>query len=305
MGRRPKDDPTLPCVIQGIPVGIPRSTAEMLPDAVQFIDALLTRKVSVPMATEYARLAAKLRREGRLGTPELLVQRNERTAANAYWRWVEGSYAGRTIPVIRAFADEDVRRGIGWLRVHSLVPPFEGKAVRRVTRLPTAMLNAELREDPSGGVLAVPRETALFPCATWTLHVPRSPVAAHKDPCDDCIVIELDAAKLDVLAQGFEAAWGHRDLQRVPPECYLFGQPPRETKLAVQDPESTGRVVALVPNGALASALEAFGSSVTPQAVSFSARVREPVPDVVVISRKAAGAELESVLAAVRSAWAP
>lgn len=303
MGRRPASDPSIPHLIQGIPVGIPRSVLDVLPDAAQFAAALLARQVSASMAREYLRLTAKLRREGRLGTPELLVQRTERTAANAYWRWIEDSYAGRTIPVIRAFADEDVRRAITWLRVHSLSPPFEGKTVRRVTRLPTALLNPALRDEPGGGVRALPIESALFPCDAWTLHVPRSPVAAHRDPCDDCIVVELDAAKLEVLARAFESAWGHRDLTRVPPECYLFGQPPRETKLAAQDPEATGRVVALMPNGALAAALEAFGGSVTQQTTAFTDRVREPVPDVIVISRKAAGAELENVLAAVRSVW--
>ena len=294
MPRRPANDPTIAVQVEGRTVSLATSTLEHLPNAAAFIAALLRRRLSLPMAREYARLAAKLKREGQINHLALLSRRNERTAANAYWTWIAESYTVRVTPVIRALQQYDVRQRIGFIRRHSLVPPFEGKRVPRLTRWPRLALDGDTRS-----IAYDPGETTMAPCGSWTLHVPPRALPAHSDPCMDCTVIELTEAQLYVIAEAFKSAWGHCDLNRVPPECPLFGQPPPEGDVPVVDAEGVGRTVALMPTSALSNAIENVGGSVTPQVETFLARLEGA--DSVLISKKLVAERRDEVVAAVRT----
>jgi hypothetical protein len=244
------------------------------------------------------KLVARLRKQGRLDRPEQIVHNTERTAANAYHRWQADSYRERVHHVTRAFANDDVRRGVAWLRVGSVQPPSEGKVVPRLTGMGEVVLNSETMT-----ASATPATFGWFPCDKWTLHVPRAECAAHQDPCVDCTVIELDGDKLEVIAQAFEKAWGHRNLHTVPAECSLFGEPPREwdDKETVPEPTDTGRIVALIPRGALASALGQLRGAVTDDLASFDANLQQGA-DVLIIARSLLGdAHFDDIALSVQS----
>jgi hypothetical protein len=261
-----------------------------LPEARGFLEDLMARgRVSPSVATTYVKLVAKLKRQGRLGAPEHLIHPVERTAANAYHRWAAEGYQLRVQPVVRAFKHDDVRRGVSWLRRGSLVPPYAGKVVPRVTSLSQITLDPETLS-----ASATSPTIGWFPCDKWTLHVPVSEdVPAHADPCVACTPIELDDVLLEAVACAFEKAWGHRDLAIVPMDALLFGQPPREwesTTGAVAPAQATGRVVALVSSGTVASAITGMGGSATADLDSFVARLNEGV-DVLVLAKDVLGKE--------------
>jgi hypothetical protein len=268
------------------------------PEARAFLEQLLARGgISPPVAGQYVKLVARLRKQGRLDQPDLITHNTERTAANAYHRWQAEAYHARVQPVIRAFAHDDVRAGVQWLRVGSVSPPFEGKIVPRLTSM------GEIRLDPETRTAsATPATIGWFPCDTWTLHVPRAECAAHQDPCINCTPIELDVAKLEVIAQAFESAWGHRNLPIVPAECFLFGEPPRDWKPEdATAPAAAGRIVALIPRGALASSISQLRGAVTDDLTSFDARLKEGA-DVLVISRAVLGdASFDDIALSVQS----
>jgi len=283
-------------------------TLEALPDAQEFLLGLMGRgTVSLPIAAHYVRLAARLKRQGRLNMPAAITHNTERTAANAYWRWVSESYTARLSPVLRAFAKSDfVRTAYTWIRVHALVPPvIPGKDVKRIPRL-TSFGHSSLDPVTREVVVHEAPRVEWVPTTAWTLHVPHKPAPPHEDPCPDCAVIELDdkGVQLQVLATAFESAWGHRDLSRVPADALLFGAPPREDAQVVERTVApAGRIVALMPPSQLANDVERLGGSVVRELDMFAARAREVVPDAVVISRASAGARLEDVLAVVRAVW--
>ncbi len=275
------------------------SLLDTFPEARAFAQDLLGRgNISPAVTSVYVKLAARLKRQGRLFKPELLVHNTERTAANAYLRWQTESYYARVQPVIRAFKHADVRDGIAWLRVGSVVPPYEGKTIPRITSMPELRLDTETKTVIS----ATPATFGWFPCASWTLHVPRAACPAHKDPCVDCTPIELTSELLEALASAFEAAWGHRNLHLVPSETPLFGEPPRDWKAdSAPPPVETGRIVALVPRGALASALSSLRGSVTDDLAAFDARLKEGA-DVLVIERSVLGsAHFDDIALSVQS----
>ncbi len=147
-----------------------------------------------------------------------------------------------------------------------------------------------------------PPEYGWVESSAWTLHLPPKPCAFHKDPCLTCTAVELTAPQLEVIAAAFEKAWGHRDPSSVPPECPLFGTPPREGGPADRKTESIGRVVALLPDSALADALRQVRAHVTAAPEAFIDSLSGGA-DVIVISRAAAGARYEAVLGVVREAW--
>lgn len=256
------------------------------PEARAFLTDVMARgSVSAPVAKQYVLLAARLNRHGRLGDPAKLTHNVERTAANAYWRWQGEAYAERVTPVVRAIASADLTAGVSWLRRSSLVPPFEGKAVPRVTSMGGIQLDAGTQQ----AVTTAPT-VGWLPCSTWTLHVPRSASSVvHADPCAACAPIELSSEQLELIAVAFEKAWGHRDLGRVPAESLLFGQPPRESVGTVQL-QTSGKIVALLGPGALASAITGLGGSVTTEASAFTMRLKEGV-DAVLVSKDALGNE--------------
>lgn len=274
------------------------STVTAFPEAQVFIEHLLDRGISEHVAAEYARLVAKLVREGRAATPEFVTQRNARTAINAYWEWIEAAYTERVRPVIRALVDADVTRGISWLRRSSLVPPREGKTIPRLAAMPQLHLDADTRAAHSTAA-----EIVWVPSAAWTLHVPRAPLAVHEDPCGNCTPIELDAAKLEVIAQAFEKAWGHRDLAAVPPECLLFGRPPRVQDPPKQDIVPARRILALLPAGALGDAVTQLGGAVVRDVEAFCDRLGDSDNEIVVISRSMAVDHRHELLQALSAAW--
>jgi len=299
MSRRPASDVVVPYVIAGTTFKIATSTLNAFPGAPAFIKTQLAKGVSGHVAGEYARLIAKVIREGRVGNPELIAERSQRTAINAYWAWVEAAYYVRVQPVIRAFAHSDVREGVEWLRVGSLVPPTPGKKIPRLTKMPTITLDSNTQAAASTAA-----EFGWFETNAWTLHVPRSAkVPMHTDPCIDCTPIELTPELLEVIAKAFEDAWGHRDLQRVPAECFLFGQPPRSGSRATTQAVSVGKIVALLPPSVLADNVTQLRGYVTEQEDAFRSRLTEGEVDVLVISREAAGKHFAGLLHAVRLAW--
>ncbi len=256
------------------------------PEAQAFLTDVLARgSVSAPVAKNYVILAARLNRGGRLGDPAKLTHNVERTAANAYWRWQGEAYAERVQPVVRAFANADLTAGVSWLRRSSLVPPYEGKVVPRVTSMGGVQLDPETQTT----VVTAPT-IGWVPCSAWTLHVPRSASSVvHADPCAACTPIELSNEQLELIAVAFEKAWGHRDLGKVPAESLLFGQPPRESVGTVQT-QASGKIAALLGPSALASAITGLGGAVTTDPVSFSARLKEGV-DAVLVSKGVLGDE--------------
>lgn len=268
---------------------------EGFPEAASMLDYLLARgKVSPAYASHYVVLAARLRRLGRLNTPEAIVRRVEKTAANAYWRWATEGYVTRLRPVLAALKSDDVREGYRWLRRGSLVPAYPGKMIqRRLLPVPT-----------KPGEAPQPQRTiAEEPCSVWTLHVPRKAnTPVHTDPCPDCTTVKLTMEQVEVIAAAFENAWGHRNLDAVPPECFLFGPPPIDGRVAASL-APTARIVAAVPDGALAQALDQLGASATRDSTVFVDRVRAAGTAAVVIDfRTVKVDQLDTVIGAVREA---
>lgn len=305
MSRRPKNDPTVTLVIRDIPIKLGQSTVNAFPQVKGFLAAQLDRGVAAAIATEYARLTAKAMREGRVGTPKALTSRSAQTAVNAYWRWVETSYAARIAPVLRALTVQvpGLREVIGAIRRGSLVPPPVAPAVKLIPQ-PGWIQTAALNADTMSVELDAPPRTQWVPCNDWTLHVPRDPrTPVHVDPCETCNTIGLSDTQLDVIATAFESAWGHRNLFDVPAECPLFGQPPiSDATAAAGNTKTVGRVVALIQPCALSDTVQAMHGSVSRDATVFRARVREgDPPDVIVVSRTADPVLFDLVLGTVLS----
>ncbi len=299
MSRRPASDVAVPTNIDGIIFKLATSTLTHLPDAPAFIRACLHKGVSAGIAAEYARIAAKVFREGRAAEPERLIVPNQRTAINAYWRWADEAYELRTRSVMRAISHDALRKGVSRLRVHSLSAPFEGKKILQMTSFPQLRLDGDTKS-----IDFRPATQAWVDCPAWTLHVPQSDdVPVHQDPCATCTVIALDLQQVEVVAAAFESAWGHRDLTQVAPGHFLFGRPPREANGPVRETPADGRVVALLMAGPLADAVTHLRGVSTRIPSLFVERLQEAVPDVVMISRAAAGNDLPAMLAAIAKAW--
>ncbi len=281
--------------VDGYAYTFTKRALEGLPEAHGFLANLLARgKVSAANAVYYVKLVARLRRLGRLNTPEALVHRVEKTAANAFWRWCGESYAARVRPVLDALNNGDVRIGYRWLRRGSLVPSYPGKVIQwRMLPIPV-----------KPGESPMPARTiAEEPCSTWTLHVPKKATTpVHSDPCPDCTCVKLTAEQVEVIAQAFESAWGHRNLDTVPAECFLFGTPPIDSKL--DNPNmSTARTVAIAPDGALTMALEQLGASVSRDDLAFIDRARAADTAAVVVDFRVVKPDrIDAVLAVVREA---
>jgi hypothetical protein len=291
--------PPVQLVVRNIPFNFTSRALEGFPEAPAFLGALLDRGgVSPRIACEYVRLAARLKRQGRLSDPNN-QHRVEGTAANAYWRWAGESYAQRVQPVIRALPQVDLKRALPYLRRAALIPPFEGKLVPRMVAPAQAVLDAETRT-----ATVAPPTFNMVPCSDWTLHVPAKPVPAHADPCLTCMTVDLSVEHVEIIANAFEQAWGHRQLEKVPPDCLLFGEPPRAYTGESIVLAKAGRIVALCEPGAAAEALNTIGAKVTMDVDSFLARLAEGA-DSVFISRAAAGdlGTCTHVISAVKNQW--
>lgn len=296
MSRRPKNDIDVPITIGDVTFRLATSTMTALPTAPLFLRYLLDGGVSVAMAAEYARLAAKCIREGTT-RPEQLLRMNERTAMNRYWKWIETVYAQRVQPVRLAIPDADLRQTLGWLRVHSLVPPYDGKTVPRLTRMPQLHFNTE--------TMAASMEPMRFerqPCAGWTLHVPLREVPVHVDPCDDCAVYDLTPAQVEVIATAFKDAWGHTDLSLVPAESPLFGTQPLTTELRTRAVKTNGRTVGMLHVCDHAEYLITRGAHVATTLPALLSRLDDAPADVLVLSRELIGAErYDAIVQVLRS----
>jgi hypothetical protein len=286
--------PTVTLTVDGEAFTFTKRALEGFPEAPSFLTALLARgKVSPPNAAYYVRLVARLRRQGRLNVPQAIVHRVEKTAANAYWRWCGENYATRLRPVLDALKNDDVRFGYRWLRRGSLVPSYPGKVIQ------WRMLPVPPKPGESKMLPAIAEE----PCSVWTLHVPRKATTpVHTDPCPDCACVKLTMEQVEVIAAAFENAWGHRNLDDVPAECFLFGTPPIDGKVEAQLTPTT-RIVAIMPDGAHAQALDQIGASVSREFTAFVDRVRATNTVAVAIDfRTVKVDQIDAVMMAVREA---
>lgn len=302
----PKIKDPVTVVIDGTAIQFSKRALVEFPEARAFLTHLTTvGSISLSVAVQYTKMAARLKRQGRLTDSRLLVHPIERTSANAYWKWCAEAYAIRTAPLIHAFADDDFRKGVSWIRRHDLVPPFEGKTITRMTALGTLALDGDTK-----AVSATPARYEQTPCTTWTLNVVKAPSPAphqHQDPCGSCVTFEIDAKRGAAIMQAISLAWGHTELEKIPPEALLFGQPPLDSTAGAAagaaSTQTPDRIVALLPAGRFADAVEALGGTVARDGAAFELLVQQRQPDVVVVARgnnnNSAGAALE----AVKRAW--
>jgi hypothetical protein len=289
-------------VANGQTYTFPPRTIDDFPDAAAFLVGLIARgRVASHVAKIYVQTVARLRRGGRLADLSLLNHRVERTAANAYLRWHAETYDARVAPIAHAFASRlPNKTAVRWLRVHALVPPFEGKTTATRTPAPP---------DPAAwekvrARIAVPVQemvVTLQPSHTWTLHVPDKLVPAHTDPCDTCHTIELADKDLEVLAVAFEGAWGHRDINKVPRDAFMFGESPAVASSEVVKDKGE-KIAALATVGVTGDELARIGAAVARDVDGFVARLMEGANGVY-LSKTACGAQLVNVLDAVASAW--
>jgi hypothetical protein len=212
------------------------------------------------------------------------------------------------IDVMYRLTNAHVRECVASLRVGSLVPPYPGKLIPRKTFNPALCPPLGAPEPFTGQAprpsLPLPPnvgvEITWHPTAAWTLHCPVSTKSdtPHKDPCLDCVAYELVEEQLQVIAKAFYDAWGPQDIGSMPPECYLFGQPPPASPYshAARKLGAAGHVVALLDRGPLADDIEQFGGSVTSSVDAFLVRMRERTPDVIVLDRSRVTADVLRVL---------
>ena len=296
----PKDyGPLVDLVVRNRTYTFTAKSIEDFPEANAFLDGLVARgSIAVAACVLYVKLAAKLRRTGRLHQPETLANRTERTAARAYWKWVRENYDLRVRPVLTAFSNSDLRRGIQLLRVSSIVPPSPDKKLYRRTLVMT---------HPGPGHVQQP-DYVIDACPDlWTLHVPiDASTPWHNDPCiDQCDVVKVSTPEqLEAVRIAIEKAWGHSDLSKLPRDAFLFGQPPISE--APIDDTTSAHIVALTDrHSKIGGAIEALGGSYAIQPDVFATRLQGDQPaDVVVIDFSTTPyANAEAVLIAVHTAW--
>jgi hypothetical protein len=280
----------------------PPRAIDDFPEAAAFLTGLLARgRLATHVAKTYVQLVARLRRAGRLADLSLLHNRVERTAANAYVRWQTETYDARLAPVLAALATRlPNKNAIRWLRVHALVAPFEGKTT--TTRMPAAPDPARWKQVRAHVATDVaPMAVVRLTTNAWTLHVPEKPEPAHTDPCDTCYTIELTDKDLDVLGAAFESAWGHRDINKVPRDAFMFGEVLAAATDAVTKKRGE-RIAALAPDGVTGDELSRIGAAVARDVESFVARLNEGAEGIY-LSKAACMGRVAEVLTAVGDAW--
>lgn len=261
----------------------PRTLVDF-PDAQAFLTGLLDKgSVSVTTAQQYVKLVARLRRQRRLAAPDLIALTPERTAANAYHAWAATSYGFRAQLVTDALGaqGEKLRPAIPWLRRGSLVPPSPEKRIP----MPVNPIT-EMRD--------------YVPCDKWTLHVPKSDVRPHTDPCADCETVELTDAQVVVIAEAFAQAWGSRDVfWTTPADARLLGEPPLG---GYGEKPRQVEVVALSGRTTVSDALARAEVLVTRSVNAFVDLLREGV-DGIYLERAMCADKLDDVLEAIEDAW--
>lgn len=302
MGRRPTTDPTVRVTINHTVVGIGQSVMTLLPDVIPFVEYLVTRPrpISLPTALRYARVVAGAKRSGRWMTPDLVPDILTRTAINAYWRWVGEHYEARVVKVTRTIINSDLRNGAGRLRIGSLVPPSRTSPKQLPMWVPQFI---PLNPDGSRDLTADAAKLVWYPSMKWTLHVPpRDDVPAHEDPCENCVPIEITEEQLRVVADAFYDAWGPRDPTTLPPECFLFGQPPLTSRFGPMRPAyPVGRFVGLLPDGPIADHVEHLNGVVARDIGGFLDRLREKTVDTIVLSNTVVGDQFPGLIEMIAS----
>lgn len=272
---------------------------DQFPEAQAFLDGLTAKgTLAVINVLLYVKSVAKLRRQGRLQTPRAIQNRTDRTAANAYWRWVRETYDARVAPVLAAFGSAELRHGIQRVRVSGLVPPSPEK------KLYWPQLHMTHGSDGPGQ----PADYRIEECPDlWTLHVPRDPTTPwHNDPCiDQCSVLKLTTPdQIESVRGAIERAWGHTELIKLPRDAFLFGQPPL-IESAVESTETFNVVALARRESRIGGAVEALAGSCTPDVSTFLSRVGSSMDvDAVAIDFAAVAPDhAATVLDTVRSAW--
>lgn len=287
-------------IVSGTVYPFPARSLEGFPQAEPFLKHLIQRGSIAPAtAVQYVKIAARLWRLRRMYRESPHV--NERTVSRAFRRWWLDAYTDLTAPVVQALrASLPSRTAVGWLRRSSLVPPYPAKHVP-LPRLPGTELAGRSLEQVVGRpqyaddapTLSLVRPDEELPQVqwrpapdVWTLHVPVSAsVPAHTDPCADCTVIDLTPAQLAVMGTAFTKAWGAVDLNTLAMDSFLFGEPPPDfTGERVRKP-TAGKLLAFVPEGALAENLVQLGGIVARTPREFEELLAADVPETIVISR--------------------
>ena len=311
--------PAVAVIVRGQSFDFERQLLTDFPDAPLFLGHLLDLgRVASHVAVHYTKLVGRLKRQGRLADVTAIHNRAERTAANAYVKWRSAVYAERAQEIVRAVRGQISIKRVRFLRRHSISPPTAGKMIP-VQQLPQAIDLGDFVPEPdapksrlaiveSGEIsspLAAPlvSSTVSWQSAeqSWTLHVPHEFVAPHIDPCESCSVFVLDAGQLEAIAVAFEKMWGHRDLNALPPEAYLFGTPPSEAEEEAARTRGE-KAIALVPATSVrADDMERIS---VPVVLDVGSAI-EKLPSVegIYISRTACGNRLNEVLSGLWNAW--
>ena len=306
--------PTTIVTVRDQPFTFERALLADLPDACAFLAHLLDRRVSAGVAQLYVRSVCRLKRRGTLTGPAVIGNVTERTAANAYVKWRAECYLQRSTEVARVLRGLSVKR-VRFLRQHSISPPMPGKLIP-APRMPEIADITDVLPEPgaprsylsvvesgqvTSGPISPPPVSWVSAETSWTLHVPHEFRAPHVDPCESCTPFVLDAGQLEAIAAAFEKTWGHRDLNALPPEAYLFGAPPSESE-EEEARKSGERALAIVSaTSTRADDMERISVPVVldvGEAISKLSTV-----DWIYLSRTACGSRLNEVIGALWNAW--
>ncbi len=275
--------------VDGRPFDFRGDAVTVLPVLPHFLDALIHKQALAPAtAHHYARAVMRLARTGRLYDDALHTAAAEQTAGGLYIRWYEEFYEKIVSSLQRAFPTFEFGRRAAWLRVGSLVKPYDTKRVP----VPRTPFDIPIGQDANGRLIYTEPATMIVSHA-WTLHVPSYEAPAHTDPCEDCTPIELDQAQLTMIAQAFRTAWGEtKNIDDVPPDAFLFGERPKSRTAVVQKLRVSSLLTkdedALMHVSSTAAIRRNF------EVNEFRERMHDA--DIVVVSRRACGDRLRDVL---------
>jgi hypothetical protein len=310
--------PTVPVTVRQQTFQFERQLLDDFPDAPTFLGHLLDLgRVASHVAAHYVKLVGRLKRQGRLVDVTQIHNRAERTAANAYVKWRAATYATLAPAVAHVLPGVYVKR-VRYLRRHSISPPAAGKMIP-IPQMPVSVDISEfapatgaphLSVVESGAIDVPSREISVPPAPpiawqaaeqSWTLHVPHEFVAPHVDPCESCSAFVLDNAQLEAIAVAFERTWGHRDINVLPPEAYLFGTPPSESD---EEAARKGGEKALAIVSAASTRADDMDRIAVPVMLDVESAIKKFASvEGVYISRAACGNRLNEVLGGLWNAW--
>lgn len=282
-----------------VTVKLKLSVLRSFPEAPAFIrDQVGSGERSTATALEYARRVAAAAARGHLTRPELCTYSTERTAVNAYWRWVGQRYELRIEKVaqaVRARGHGEIRDKADRLTVGCLSPPFMGKQVA-------------IPNHPNVAAQGGPSHTLHDAQGHWTVHVPPHDVEPHnhRSICYTCTPYVLENDELEAIAHAFYDAYGpNRDPFTLPIDAPLFGRVPLKGLFsAPTNPVPPfGAVTALVPPHTLLEGyLDRIHATTTADVATFIQRIESYGVDVAIVDlRQINDEELESVMQALRA----